>query len=103
MQVGSRVICINDKFEPWITKFYISLPKKDEIYVVRHVTLGISIKGEEGEVAICLRGLHNPKSNVSPFQERAFNAERFRELEPPPVIADEEETEMADERELVEI
>lgn len=78
--VGQRVVCIDDAFPEGVRQFYIALPKKDLTYVVRAVSVGISPKGEEGEIAIRLVGLVNPRSSKPPHPERAFNAERFRPL-----------------------
>jgi len=81
MMSGQKVVCIDDKFPLGIEKFYVALPKKDVTYVVRDVSLGVNFQGQEGEIAITLVGLHNPKSTTPPFPERGFKAERFRPLE----------------------
>jgi len=81
MMAGQKVVCIDDKFPLGIEKFYVGLPKAGVTYVVRDVSLGVSLSGEEGEVAVTLVGLHNPKSATPPFPERGFKAERFRPLE----------------------
>lgn len=59
---------------------YLSLPKKDQIYVIRNVVLGVNWKSEPGEVCLYLVGLNNPRSSKPPFPERGFNSERFRPL-----------------------
>jgi hypothetical protein len=41
----------------------------------------MSAEGTLGEVSVYLVGLRNPLSNVPPFPERGFNAERFRPLD----------------------
>ena len=81
MMAGQKVVCIDDKFPLGIEAFYVALPKAGVTYVVRDVSLGVNFQGEEGEVAVTLIGLHNPKSTAPPFPERAFKAERFRPLE----------------------
>jgi hypothetical protein len=81
MTVGSKVVCIDDKFPLGISKFYTALPKQGTVYVIREMCVGISLQGEEGEVCVLLVGLHNPRSNKAPFPERGFKAERFRPLE----------------------
>lgn len=81
MMAGQKVVCIDDKFPLGIEKFYVALPKAGVTYVIRDVTLGVNLQGEEGEIAVTLVGLHNPKSSTPPFPERAFKAERFRPLE----------------------
>jgi hypothetical protein len=60
---------------------YVALPKRDAAWVVRDVKIGASAEGTLGEVCVCLVGLRNPLSNVPPFPERGFNAERFRPLD----------------------
>ncbi len=81
MTVGSKVVCIDDKFPLGIEKFYVALPKAGVVYVIREMTVGISLQGEEGEVCVLLVGLNNPRSNKPPFPERGFKAERFRPLD----------------------
>ncbi|HYE31606.1 MAG TPA: hypothetical protein VEH27_09265 [Methylomirabilota bacterium] len=81
MIVGQKVVCVDDKFPLGIEKFYTALPKKDVVYVIREVKIGVNMAGEPGEVAVYLVGLVNPKSSKAPFPERGFNAERFRPLE----------------------
>ena len=62
-------------------KFYTALPKAGVVYVIREMSVGISLHGEEGEVCVLLVGLHNPRSSTPPFPERGFKAERFRPLD----------------------
>jgi hypothetical protein len=81
MIVGQKVVCVDDKFPPEVAQFYQSLPKKDQIYVIREVKIGVNWKAEAGEVCLYLIGLVNPRSDKPPFPERGFNAERFRPLE----------------------
>jgi hypothetical protein len=78
---GQKVVCIDGKFDPCIAKFYTSLPIENVVYVVRGTTVGLSPRGEEGEIAVYLVGIVNPRSNKPPFPERGFKAERFRPLE----------------------
>lgn len=81
MIAGAKVVCVNDVFAPEIARFYRVLTKKDVIYVVRDVVLGVNDRGEPGEVCLYLVGLNNPHSDKPPYPERGFNAERFRLLE----------------------
>lgn len=81
MTVGSKVVCVDDKFPLGIEKFYTALPKAGVVYVIREMTVGVSLQGEEGEVCVLLVGLHNPRSSTPPFPERGFKAERFRPLD----------------------
>ena len=81
MTVGSKVVCVDDKFPLGIEKFYTALPKAGVVYVIREMTVGISLQGEEGEVCVLLVGLNNPRSTTPPFPERGFKGERFRPLD----------------------
>jgi hypothetical protein len=81
MTVGSKVVCVDDKFPLGIEKFYTALPKAGVVYVIREMTVGISLQGEEGEVCVLLLGLNNPRSTTPPYPERGFKAERFRPLD----------------------
>lgn len=81
MIVGQKVVCVDGKFPPEVAQFYQNLPKKDQIYVIREVKIGVNWKAEAGEVCLYLVGLTNPRSDKPPFPERGFNAERFRPLE----------------------
>jgi hypothetical protein len=81
MTTGSKVVCIDGKFSEEIKRFYVALPVEGVVYVIRNMQVGISPRGEEGEVCVYLVGLHNPRSSKAPFRERGFNAERFRPLE----------------------
>ncbi len=78
---GQKVVCIDDKFPLDILQYYVALPKEGVVYVVRGTTVGISPDGQEGEIAVYLIGLNNPKSSKPPFRERGFKAERFRPLD----------------------
>jgi hypothetical protein len=81
MIVGQKVVCIDATFLPLTAQYYEQLPVQDTVYVIRQVSIGISIEGNPGEVCLLLIGLHNPRSNRPPFPERGFNSERFRPLE----------------------
>jgi hypothetical protein len=94
MIVGQKVVCVDDKFPLEILKYYTALPKKDSVYVIRQVQIGVNWKMEEGEVCLYLIGLNNPKSTTPPFRERGFNAERFRPLDEIKDHAKEGEPEM---------
>lgn len=91
-EAGDIVVCINDKFEPWVYDLYTQLPKKDEVYHVRDCALGrgnpsfalnedADLKMVKAEFAytVLLEELHNgPDPYSNPEQELGFNAERFR-------------------------
>lgn len=92
-QKGQRVICTDDRFEPWVHDLYRALPKKGSVYTVRDISSGrsapkfavaedaeIKMTGAEFDVLIRLEELHNgedPYSSVK--QELGFKAERFAE------------------------
>ena len=78
--IGDKVVCVDDKFPPDISKLYDALPVKDSTYVVRDVRLGINLT-LEGDVSVLLIGLVNPKADSKANLERGFRADRFRPLE----------------------
>ena len=39
--IGDKVVCVDDKFPPDISKLYTALPVKDVTYVVRDIRLGV--------------------------------------------------------------
>ena len=98
MRVGSKVICVDDADPLGLRRFYLHWPVKNQVYVVRNVVMGMSGRvtveqAQEGqiEVTLYLQGMHNPLSNKPPHPERGYNAERFREIEPPAEEAVEQE------------
>ncbi len=78
--IGDKVVCVDDKFPPDISKLYDALPVKDSTYVVRDIRLGINLT-LEGDVSVLLIGLVNPKADSKAGLERGFRADRFRPLE----------------------
>jgi hypothetical protein len=78
--IGDKVVCVDDKFPPDISKLYDALPVKDSTYVVRDIRLGINLI-MEGDVSVLLIGLVNPKADSKAGLERGFRADRFRPLE----------------------
>ncbi len=78
---GQKVVCIDGQFHEATKAIYTALPVQDVVYVVRGMAPGVSVRLEEGELAVYLVGLHNPCSSVPPHRERGFKAERFRPLE----------------------
>lgn len=91
MQVGSKVVCVDGNFPKELAQFYWAFPVQDSTYTIREMGVGVSINGEPGEVYVLLEGIYNPLSTQTPHPERGFNAERFREIEPP--ATDEAEVE----------
>lgn len=86
MKVGQKVVCVDDAAPAHLRIHYTAWIKKGTVYVVRGVFLGVDYQSANpGEVGVYLLGLHNPKSNVPPFPERGFNAQRFRPIEEMPV------------------
>lgn len=81
MITGQKVVCIDGHFDAAIKRFYTALPVEGVIYTIRGSTVGISPKGEEGELCVYLVGIQNPCSNKPPHRERGFKAERFRPLQ----------------------
>jgi hypothetical protein len=45
------------------------------------------------EIVVYLKDMPNPNSSTPPYPERGFNQERFREIEEPPLEAEEIEVE----------
>jgi hypothetical protein len=88
---GSKVVCVDDRFPPDLLLFYNALPIKDKVYKIRDMGVGLSSKGEHGEIVVYLEGMENPCSAVPPYPERGFAEWRFREIEPP--AEDENEVE----------
>lgn len=80
-QTGQKVVCVDGKFDPVILKFYKEVPVEGVTYTVRGTTVGISPKGEEGELCVYVVELNNPCSEKPPHMERGFNANRFAPLE----------------------
>lgn len=83
MRIGSKVVCVDDRFPTEILLYYNSLPIKDKVYLVRGMGVGISPDNQPGEVVVYLKGLNNPCSTKPPHPERGFAQHRFRELEHP--------------------
>jgi len=82
--IGSKVVCVDDRFPPDILAFYNALPVKDRHYTIRGIGRGVALNGEAGEVVVYLEGINNPLSTTPPHPERGFAQHRFREIEPAP-------------------
>ncbi|MEI6337279.1 MAG: hypothetical protein WCQ57_01690 [Verrucomicrobiota bacterium] len=87
---GQKVACINDDFTPTIRHLYQQLPRKDEIYTVREVSIGrsqvTSSAGGANDVSylVLLEELHNSDDPYMPDgagQEMGFRSDRFAPLE----------------------
>jgi hypothetical protein len=102
MQVGDKVVCVNDQFPKPLAKYYLNLPIKDKVYTVRAVYVGRGIMhpisdAAPTEIGLLLLELVNgidPRSKQ--LQELGFNSERFRPLR---YLHDDSE----DEEELVRV
>lgn len=87
MQVGQKVVCVDDYFPGPLAKYYIALPVKGRTYTIRAVYLGRGIMhtkpgAADGEVGLLLRELLNgPDPRNIHGQELGFKAERFRPLD----------------------
>jgi hypothetical protein len=87
MEVGQRVVCVDDHFPKPLAKYYVNLPIKDKIYTIRAVFVGRRLmhpsKGTvETEIGVLLRELVNGKDPRNKYlQELGFNSERFQPLQ----------------------
>ena len=87
MQVGQKVVCVDDRFPGPLAKYYTSLPVKGRTYTIRAVFLGRGIMhtkpgAADGEVGVLLKELLNgPDPRNKYGQELGFNSMRFRPLE----------------------
>lgn len=84
MQVGQRVVCINDDFEPWVHEYYDQLPVKGKVYTIRAVSLGRGtlVGSEMAEVKLLLEELHNQTDpHHKGGEELGFRSDRFAPLE----------------------
>jgi len=93
-QEGQRVVCISDQFDPWVHDLYTALPKKDQVYTIRSISMGrsnpdfvvdedanIKMKGAEFDFLVLLQELRNPDDpHSSVKQELGFKADRFAEM-----------------------
>ncbi len=87
---GQKVACINDDFSATVRHIYKQLPRKDEIYTVREVSIGrsavTSAAGGANDVSylVLLEELRNPDDPYMPEgagQEMGFRSDRFAPLE----------------------
>lgn len=82
MEIGDKVVCVNDKFHPVIAQHYTMLPRKGVTYVIRDVRLGIRLHPKtEGDISLLLVGVINPKSQARSALEFGFSSSRFRKLD----------------------
>jgi hypothetical protein len=81
MNVGDKVLCVDDRFDPEVAVLYTALPKKGVVYVIRDIRIGIQPDCKTGDVSLLLVGLVNPRAESRSALERGFSASRFRRLE----------------------
>jgi hypothetical protein len=87
MQVGQKVVCVDDRFPTPLAKYYINLPVKGKTYTIRAVFLGRRVMhtqpgAADGEIGLLLQELKNgPDPRNKHAQELGFNSDRFRPLE----------------------
>jgi hypothetical protein len=91
---GQKVVCVNDHFPLGIERYFPSLPKEGQQYIIRDIVPGIGPRGGEGEIAVYLVEIIGSINDHG--IERGFNAERFA-----PLQTDEDELEQVREDELV--
>ena len=77
-ECGQPVVCIDGAFPLGVEKLYRELPKSGRTYTIRDIVPGVSIDGQEGEVAVYLVEILSPDNKHG--IERGFNAERFAPL-----------------------
>lgn len=83
MNIGDKVVCIDDWFAPEIAQLYTALPVEGQTYVVRAIHSGRHL--DDGQprdcIVILLVGLVNPSPELAGGKERGFKSERFRKLD----------------------
>ncbi len=79
MKPGDRVVCINDKWEPWVFDTYNQLPEKGEVYTIRAVRPGRpNLDGGAAVLTLLLEELHNDEDFTHiGGDELGFRANRF--------------------------
>ena len=97
MQVGQKVVCVDDRFPTPLAKYYANLPVKGRTYTIRAVFLGRRVMhttpgAADGEIGLLLQELRNgPDPRNKHGQELGFNSERFRPLRETETTAENEE------------
>lgn len=95
MQIGSKVVCVDDVFPAWVHQAYTALPVKGETYTVRamspgrgkplHLVDGKPVKNGAGdnhpEIYLLVEELRNPQDPFCAGTELGFKAERFAPIE----------------------
>ena len=96
MQVGQKVVCIDDVFPAWAHEIYAALPVKGATYTVREVSPGRGlfavfgpdgkpVPGEAGErapeIRVLVVELVNPPDPLCAERELGFRSDRFAPIE----------------------
>ena len=96
MQVGQKVVCVDDVFPAWAHKVYTVLPIKGATYTVREVSPGRGlfavigpdgkpVPGEAGErapeIRVLVVELVNPPDPLCAERELGFRSDRFAPIE----------------------
>jgi len=97
MQVGEKVVCVDDRFAKPLAKYYVNLPIKNQVYTIRAAFVGRRLMhpigdAAESEIGLLLQELVNgidPRNKHQ--QELGFNSERFRPLRHLDVSSENEE------------
>ena len=99
IDIGSKLVCVNDDFPAWARATYSSLPVKDSIYTIRKLDKGLdakelvkhgsdkdTFKGSDplkftgfATIMVLLEEIHNP-IHMDTKKEMGFKLERFRPL-----------------------
>lgn len=91
MKLNDHVVCVDDKFEPWVHAIYTMLPKKGNIYKIRDIDIGVNVKTIESNpdsslvfkgnqtITFLLHELINPDMPIS-GKECGFSSQRFAPL-----------------------
>lgn len=93
MNKGDKVVCINDKWDPWVFDTYNQLPKKGEIYTIRAVSAGRpNLDGGAAVLSLLLEEVVNDVDFTHKGgEELAFRAHRFAPMGAVTVEVEKEE------------
>lgn len=84
MNIGQRVVCVNDIFAPNLARHYRELPIRDHIYTIRHMEPGgttLTGRYNNSTTAVLLEELHNPDPGINGGRELGFDQRRFSPIE----------------------
>ena len=110
MQVGQKVVCVDDVFPAWAHQLYAALPVKGVTYTIREVSPGrglLVVFGPDGkpvpggageqapEVRVLVVELVNPPDPLCKERELGFRSDRFAPIEESESELTEDEPELA--------